>query len=861
MKIIFFAKSGNQRFGNFKEVCLLITFFLVGMFTTNAQKYDTHKPWAYWWWMGSAVDEAGIRKNLQDYAQAGFGGLHIIPIYGVKGNDANNIDFLSPKWNQMLAFTVKEAKNLGLGIDMTMGTGWPFGGKQVSEKDAAKTFEIVSENGKNSVKVLPTKQKVKRAAPGGEGFVLDHFSKEALDHYMKPFQTLFQSSEYGVRALYNDSYEVYGANWTDNFLEEFQKRRGYDLTPYLNVLAKTETKDLLEKRIFGDYNATIADLCREAFTKTWADGVKKMGKISRNEAHGSPGNMLDLYALSDVPETEYFGTKYFDIPYFRRDPKFEEARYGVPDPLVIKFASSAANTENKKFVGSETATWLADHFKVSLSQVKPIIDESLTSGINHIFYHGVPYSPPQEAYPGWLFYASTNFNQQSHFWNELHFLNEYIARCQARLQESKAQNDVLLYFPIHDIWHDAGGKDHVHLLSVHANAQELLFNNSFGQVAKLLQSKGFNFDYVSDLQLTQLKYVNGKLQSHGGLTYKTIVIPKTQYLPTETLKALQALQKQGAPILFVDQLPANTAGFKNWESNEAFLANFNKNLKATEISVLPNALAKLGITSEEMANKGISFIKKQNAKGTLYFISNFSQQFQEGKVLLGAKGEAVEIYDPLHQTKQYIPFSKKGAYTEIKLALLAGESRFIQFFDKKPAQAIAQNTTAQLTHKVEINGTWKVDFLEGQPFLPKSYQTTSLGSWTSVGDSTNQYFTGTAKYSIDFDWKSVKENVIYLNLGNVRESAKVTLNGQSLGTLWSLPFQVAIPVKLLKEKNHLEIEVKNLSANRMRYIDKQSHNWKKFKDINIVDIQYKALEPSTWEAEPSGLLGHVQILY
>jgi hypothetical protein len=98
--------------------------------------------------------------------------------------------------------------------------------------------------------------------------------------------------------------------------------------------------------------------------------------------------------------------------------------------------------------------------------------------------------------------------------------------------------------------------------------------------------------------------------------------------------------------------------------------------------------------------------------------------------------------------------------------------------------------------------------LEGQPFLPKSYQTTRLDSWTSVGDSTNQYFTGTAKYSVDFDWKSVKESVIYLNLGNVRESAKVTLNGQSLGTLWCLPFQVAIPTKLLKEKNHLEIEVK-----------------------------------------------------
>jgi hypothetical protein len=277
MKIMSFTKLENQRLATLKGL-FADNFFLIGMFTTNAQKYNTHKPWAYWWWMGSAVDEAGIRKNLQDYAQAGFGGLHIIPIYGVKGNDANNLDFLSPKWNQMLAFTVKEANNLGLGIDMTMGTGWPFGGKQVSENEAAKYFEVFTENGKTSVKALPTKQKVKRAAPGGEGLVLDHFNKEALEHYMKPFQTLFQSPEYGVRALYNDSYEVYGANWTSNFLEEFQKRRGYDLTPYLNTLAKTETKDLLEKEFLVTIMPRLLTCAERPLLKL---GQKALGKWAK----------------------------------------------------------------------------------------------------------------------------------------------------------------------------------------------------------------------------------------------------------------------------------------------------------------------------------------------------------------------------------------------------------------------------------------------------------------------------------------------------------------------------------------------------------------------------------------------------
>ena len=157
-------------------VCLFCPLFLQSQTTVN-----TAKPWAYWWWLGSAVDSNGISKNLQDFAAAGFGGMHIIPIYGVKGEEAKFIPHLSPKWIEMLDFTVSEANRLGLGIDMTLGTGWPFGGSFVTAEDAAKSFKIkTDESGKPSLIVEPTKQKVKRAAPGGEGLVLDHFSETAV---------------------------------------------------------------------------------------------------------------------------------------------------------------------------------------------------------------------------------------------------------------------------------------------------------------------------------------------------------------------------------------------------------------------------------------------------------------------------------------------------------------------------------------------------------------------------------------------------------------------------------------------------------------------------------------------------------
>ncbi|MCD4711105.1 MAG: acetylxylan esterase, partial [Bacteroidales bacterium] len=146
--------------------------------------HQTTKPWAYWWWMGNSVTKEGVTYNLKAYKDAGLGGLHIIPIYGEKGDEDNYIEYLSPQWMEMLVHTVSEATELGLGIDMTTGTGWPFGGPNISLEHSAKKFELKE----SDLIIKPTGQKVKRAAPGGEGLVMDHFSEEALNNYFERFQ-------------------------------------------------------------------------------------------------------------------------------------------------------------------------------------------------------------------------------------------------------------------------------------------------------------------------------------------------------------------------------------------------------------------------------------------------------------------------------------------------------------------------------------------------------------------------------------------------------------------------------------------------------------------------------------------------
>ncbi len=458
-----------------------------------------HKPGTYWWWMGSAVDKENLTYNLESLAEVGIGTVHVIPIYGVKGEEHRYIDFLNPKWMDVLNFTVKEGVRLNMNVDMSTTTGWPFGGSHVSEKYAASKFEFekisvagninllkqldihfveeviafsaenkvidltdkISDGGSLNWKVPPgrwdiyftykkgTGQKVKRAAPGNIGLVLDPFSPDGLEYYLERYNKAFANSEgIKIRAQYHDSYEYYHATWTNNFFDRFEEKNKYDLRVHLPELLDSTR---INSHIKADYRRTLANLHLEYIEK-WTDWSHQKGWETRNQAHGAPGNLLDLYAASDIPETETFGSRKFKIPGIRYKAE-NNSTSEPPNPLILKFASSAAHVTGKPLIASETGTWLRDHFKSSLSQIKPEIDELFFSGINHIFYHGNAYSPKDTAWPGWLFYASTHFEKENAFWQDFSELNNYVTRCQSILQSDKPANDILLYWPVEDVYH------------------------------------------------------------------------------------------------------------------------------------------------------------------------------------------------------------------------------------------------------------------------------------------------------------------------------------------------------------------------------------------------------------------------
>lgn len=900
-------------------VFIVIYISLIGC-VVGSQKQSNNEvlPWTYWWWMGSSVTKQGITQNLEDMHSAGLGGVHIIPIYGEKGDEQNYIKYLSPEWMEMLKHTTSEAKRLGMGVDMTTGTGWPFGGPNVTLTDAAKTFYVKSiiikdrvnvhdyqNSNKNTILLAlaaydekekymditshvdslgfihwgdvpktwkvyaafqsSTLQKVKRAAPGGEGLVLDYFSNNSISNYMKTFEDAFSKagiSKGDIRSFYNDSYEVYGANWTLQFLSEFKIRRGYDLMSYMRYLADT-TKSDVGQRVVNDYCETISDLLYDNFTVNWVNKSHEMGMITRNQAHGSPGNLLDLYALADIPETESFGASGFTIPGLRQDPDYEEDRFGRPNPLTMKFASSAAHTTGRKLVASESTTWLGEHFKVSLSQIKPQIDELFVSGINHVFFHGTTYSPKEKSFPGRLFYASTNYNHQSHFWNELPALTGYISKCQTILQNSAPDNSILLYFPINEVWLNQRSELFIRLFDVH-KSKDWLQNSNFGNLAQRLWDNGYTFDYISDRMIGKLK-IEGNLLVSGNARYKVIVVPSIDHIPLETLTLLRDLARKGATIIFEKEIPHDVPGLFDFEKKRTSLASIGNEmlLLTSNVKVTPkllNSLSQEKIFAEEMSQKGLEFIRKKSGDSTVYFITNLSDKFKEDWLQLAIKATTINIYDPINEMRGNAALRKTKTGTKVYLQLLPGQSCFLVCTNHKP-QNQNWEYIAEESNKQELKGEWTLRPVQGDTEIPGPVTLPNLGSWTALGGK-YETFSGKAIYSNTFEVSPqlLSNKAFMLDLGNVRETARVKINDKELGLVWCLPNRLLIPKGIIKQSNRIEIEVNNLSFNRIIELDRNGAIWKNFNEVNFVNIRYQPFDASNKKPEDSGLLSEIYLI-
>ena len=837
------------------------------------------KPGTRWWWLGSAVTENDLKWNLRQFADHGIGAIEITPIYGVQGNEKNNIPFLSPRYMDILKYVNAECKADGIEFDMATGTGWPFGGPWVPLDESASQMLIIDttvvgkkikaldlrpieKKRKNTTLVgiyafsegkflkittplvegtlttkLPSKgtwriialyQKkgvmaVKRAAPGGAGFVIDHFDKQAVTNYLKHIEEAFEKTGTPYpHTFFNDSYEVSESDYTPTLFQEFYNRRGYSLEENFDKLVDGDTK------VVADYRETLGDMLLDNFTRTWTAWAHSHGAITRNQAHGSPANLIDCYAAVDIPEIEGFGLTNFGIKGLRQDPG--KTRKNDSDFSMLKYAPSAAHIMGKPYTSSETFTWLTEHFRTSLSQMKPDMDLMFCAGVNHMFFHGTAYSPQHETWPGWRFYASIDMSPNNTIWRDAPYFMKYVERCQSMLQMGRPDNDFLTYLPIHDMWAKRSTGKRLMQFSIHAMGK---LAPEFVKCIDAIDQAGFDCDYISDRILLDTYYDNGMLHTPGGTTYKGLVIPSADNILTPAVKAhIEKLKAQGANII------VGTSA-----------ADLTKAAKAEKMKT----------------ELGLKLIRRSNDKGYHYFIANLTPNDIQAYTTLAVPMATAMWFDPMTGNRQRAEICGDS----ILVNLRSGESIILQTFNHKN-EALSKELASlpvrcewkKTSPVVKTLNNWKLSFTEATPAISKTYNLDTTKAWENLDDSTRTLMgTGVYECTIKLSAAELKKgNRWTIDLGDVRESARVYVNDSLIGCAWAVPYCLSFANLLHKGNNKIRIEVTNLPANRISELDRQGYKWRKFDEINVVDINYKKTSYADWTPVASGLNSEVKLI-
>lgn len=943
---------------------------------------DTAKPMTRWWWFGGAVTPAEITRELTFMKEAGLRGAEIQPVYPVAVDDEkrgiHHIRYYTDEWFAVLRHAIREAKRLGLQLDFTLGSGWPYGGPFVSAQQAAQRLRVLSQDvvgprdfawdvtpqltgddralcvvatpllasaeldlsrsqvlaGQPASELInevrraafvrlrvpegtwrvmlfidsPTGQQVKRPTLGMEGNVLDHHSREAMDLFLRGggdrvMDALAGEANPPFHSVFCDSLEVYGADFTPLFLEEFQKRRGYDLAPHLGAMFFEAGEKTPHVRY--DYHLTLSELNLDTFFRPLVAWAERRGMRARIQAHGAPGDVIQAYGLAHIPEGEniFLGDRYQVNLRHRR------------------LASSAAHLYRKALASSETYTWLRTPlYTTTLEMMKPATDAVLLDGLNHIVNHGYSYSPPEAGLPGWAFYASTEANHTNTWWRHYKHLARYVQGACALLQQGISVNPVAVYFPVGDLFAQFGAGG----LHIDVEAEGRIDARLFSS----LRRGGYDFDMVHDHALASLARVEDGALRAGTARYTAMIVPAVRFMPPESVARLAEFALAGGHVIFVERLPEASPGLANREMRETAFRDAMRRMwsgrtptSGTIVSVgrgsvalvaeASAALARLaavlapdfritlagdgGAAARKAAVENVGFAHRRLGGVDYYFVANVSEHVQDLRVQFDAGHRKPERWSPetgvVDASPVYAFLSAEGRnVTEVALPLDPFESCFVVFATANDLPFVARSNwrgplemhmevaALAVSGRISENGPYElrlgngrvhrftVDDVPAPVVVPGPWklmigsatvQLPQLRSWNELPEGRN--FSGWATYEVEFDAPARRADMDWLiDLGVVHETAEVFLNGKPLGAAWKGLRRVPCGDALQPGRNLLRIEVANLWIHDM--ISRQPPpEWKALDEtFGIRWGRYGEVKPE--KVPPSGLLGPVRLL-
>ena len=876
-----------------------------------------------WWWFGPSATDTELQHELEQMKAAGIGGVEIATLYPLalddQAADFHNYSFLSDEHIEHLRFAAEEARKLGLRVDITLGSGWPFGGPHIPVEQAAGElrFESVAvPPGAASVPVPPiesseriiavflapatsaqldlkqatnlplpsgprlslaetstadrtalffiasrTGMMVKRAAQGAAGFVLDHYDAAAIQNHLHVVgdRLLSAFGDHPPYAVFSDSLEDYGSDWTPDLLAEFQRRRGYDLTPFLPALVGDIGPDT--PAIRHDWGQTLTELANERFLQPLQSWAHDHHTFFRSQTYGFPPVTLSSNRFEDLPEGEGKAT----IEMARQ---FSDTRW----------AASAGHLFHHNVISSETWTWLhSPAFRATPLDMKAEADLHFLQGINQLVGHGWPYSTVAAGEPGWRMYAAGAFNAHNPWFFAMPDLSGYLQRVSYALRLGEPENDVAVLLPNDDVWASFKARIHQNKPATSPGGFDETGSNVTidesmpgflgTELLPQILDAGFNFDFIDADAVDTV-----------GIPYKVLILPGVERISPDVYQKIAAFARSGGIVIATRREPSTAPGYRDAAAASARIqalshdlfhaqipsAHFIADEKTLGVSLRSWFRPDLAITPQ---TPEIGFIHRHLEAGDLYFVINTSNHpVSTGAVFRSAAARA-ELWDPFAGNVTGLT-GRDVAHLDLQ----PYESRLIFFSNAQLAPVLDRH--AEAGRRIDISHDWQVSF----PSPLHSLNLETLASWTESPD--RRYYSGQATYrktieipagdlqhsaQLDFGESVPVQKPDPLPRFNmrayldspVREAAQVFINGQLAGYVWHPPFRLEIAQLLHSGKNEIQVVVGNTAINELA--GEATPSYRLLRDrygVEFIPQDMQGLEPL-----PSGLRGPVTLVF
>jgi len=677
---------------------------------------------------------------------------------------------------------------------------------------------------------------VSTCSQGWEGYAIDPLDADAFRFYwdavVEPL--IADAGSLAGRALkylHTDSWEIEPYNWTPTLREEFRRRRGYDLVPWLPALAgRIVDSRNASNRFLHDFRKTLGDLAIDNHYRLFRDAAHRHGLAIHPESggpHAVPIDAQRCLGFTDVPMSEFWAWSW-------------RHRVGDANRFFVKQPASAAHTYGRRLVAAEGFTTIGPHWQETLwDNLKPAFDKACCEGLNLLVWHAFVCSPQEHGMPGLQYFAGTHINPNATWWSKSTPFLAYVNRCQFLLQQGLFVADACYYYG-----------DHV------PNFARLKASDP----AEVLP--GYDYDVIAEEALLQRTAVkNGRIVLPDGMSYRLLVLRDQEAISLPVLQKVRELVEAGATVL--GRKPQAATGLQGFPKSDAEVRRLADALwdrgRVGGGKTARETLAALGVKPDfEFAGgddqTSIDYIHRRDGPTEIYFVANRAPRPEKLECTFRVCGKAPELWDAVRGTiRKLSQFRIQDGRTSLQIVFPPCGSWFVVFREATAATAGSGSNFPEPKTVAEVAGPWVVSF-DPRWGGPREAAFEKHEDWTSRPEEGIRFYSGTATYRKTFDAPpAAAGSRLLLDLGEVRQLAEVRLNGRALGIVWAPPFRVDLGDALKPTGNVLEVEGVNFWPNRI-IGDQSLPEDKRFTRTNV-----RKLTAET-ELMPSGLLGPVTLL-